>query len=698
MAAGNTGRSRLALALLAATMLTPLNSAQAAPGDPLGAEFQVNSYTTDYQHWPAIAADAAGDFVVAWISNGQDGGDAGIYARRYTAAGYPADGEFLVNSTTAGGQAYPTVAMDADGDFVVAWSSYGQDGSQWGLYAQRYNAAGVPQGGEFRVGSLAPVQVLPAVAMNDAGDFVVAWQAEDSSDYGIFARLYNALGEAQGAEFQVNTTESGRQSEPAMAMDADGDFVVTWTSNVTSYPTGYDILGQRFDAAGAPRGSEFRVNEVISGRQVRQAVAMDADGDFVVAWEDDSQDGSYAGVFARRFDAGGVARGGEFQVNTTTMDQQSDPAVAMDADGDFVVTWMSYGQGVYAQRYNAAGLPRGGEFPVSTAMAYSVNPAVAMESGGDFAIAWVGPDGDVSGIFGRRFEGPGREVASDFDADGMSDIPWRNLGTGSAVIWQMDGFTTSAASSIGAPDTAWRVEDIGDFDGDGRADILWRHTDGRTVIWQMDGFTRTDDAQIGTVDTAWAVEGLADFDGDGRDDILWRHSDGRTAIWLMNGLAFVEGRTIGMPSGAWRIAGLGDFNGDGRADILWHNTADGRAVVWQMNGLVLEAGMTIGKPPTAWAVEGLADFDGSGRPDILWRHSDGGAAVWQMNGYVREASAGIGTVDGAWQVVRLGDHNGDGRADILWRHSDGRAAIWQMNGTTREGSRTYGPFAGWEVR
>ena len=42
------------------------------------------------------------------------------------------------------------MAMDADGDFVVAWTSQDQDGSSTGVYAQRYNAAGLPQGGGDR--------------------------------------------------------------------------------------------------------------------------------------------------------------------------------------------------------------------------------------------------------------------------------------------------------------------------------------------------------------------------------------------------------------------------------------------------------------------------------------------------------------------------------------------------------------------
>ena len=51
-------------------------------------------------------------------------------------------GEFLVNDTTAGNQMYADVAMDDTGDFVITWTSYGQDGdsaTDGNIYAKNYN-------------------------------------------------------------------------------------------------------------------------------------------------------------------------------------------------------------------------------------------------------------------------------------------------------------------------------------------------------------------------------------------------------------------------------------------------------------------------------------------------------------------------------------------------------------------------------
>src|SRR4051812_13798193 len=111
---------------------------------PVGAQFVVNAFHQTDQHDPAIASDAAGDFVVAWTSAQQDGSGDGVYARLYNAAGTPRTNEFLVGSVTAGDQNDPVVAMDDAGDFAIAF----QSGGQGGLQVRRFSAAGAPLGPE----------------------------------------------------------------------------------------------------------------------------------------------------------------------------------------------------------------------------------------------------------------------------------------------------------------------------------------------------------------------------------------------------------------------------------------------------------------------------------------------------------------------------------------------------------------------
>jgi len=378
----------------------------------VGPEFLVNTHTTGMQYAPRIAMDSAGDFVITWTSLGQDGSDFGIYAQRYSAAGQPLGGEFRVNTYTTDRQYGPAIAMDSAGDFVVAWESEGQDGSGEGVYAQRYSAAGVPLGGEFRVNAwTTDYQSTPAIAMNSAGDFVIAWQSgQDGSGSGVYAQRYSAAGVPQGGEFLVNTYTTGSQGLPDIAMDAAGDFAIAWMSDGQD-GSDHGIYAQRYSAGGVAQGLEFRVNTYTTNFQSDPAIAMDSAGNFVIAWRS-WQDGSAHGVYAQRYSAAGVPQGSEFRVNTYTTDDQRNPTVAMDAAGDLLIAWDSRGQdgsveGVYAQRYNAAGVPMGGEFRVNTYTADDqFYPSIATDSAGDFIITWnsAGQDGSDFGVYAQRYD------------------------------------------------------------------------------------------------------------------------------------------------------------------------------------------------------------------------------------------------------------------------------------------------------
>jgi hypothetical protein len=80
--------------------------------------------------------DAEGAFVVSWMQLGANGWH--IWARRYTQRGEPIGGEFQVNTYTGSYQIFPTVAVDAHGEFVVTWMSLDRDGSGYGVYHRRY--------------------------------------------------------------------------------------------------------------------------------------------------------------------------------------------------------------------------------------------------------------------------------------------------------------------------------------------------------------------------------------------------------------------------------------------------------------------------------------------------------------------------------------------------------------------------------
>ncbi len=406
--------------LVVLLVLVGVPALTSAQGTPLGNEFQVNTYTTGLQIYPAVATDAAGNFVVVWESDRQDGSNFGVFGQRFSNSGAPLGTEFQVNTYTTGNQdTYPSsnVAADALGNFVVVWTSSGQDGSLKGVFGQRFANTGARVGTEFQVNTYTSGdQSYPAVVSDAAGNFVVVWHSasnQDGSGRGVFGQRFSNTGAPLGTEFQVNTYTTADQKAPALAIDAAGNFVVVWQSAQAQDGSEYGVFGQRFANTGARVGTEFQVNTYTTYSQKQPAVASDATGNFTVVWQSE-QDGSNNGVFGQRFSSTGARVGTEFQVNTYTTDRQDGPAVAMDATGNFVVVWVSDANqdgdsfGVFGQRFGSNGARVGTEFQVNTYTtgyqgSYPESVAVSPDH---FVVVWTdksGEDGSSRGVFAQRF-------------------------------------------------------------------------------------------------------------------------------------------------------------------------------------------------------------------------------------------------------------------------------------------------------
>ncbi|MCE9552558.1 MAG: hypothetical protein K8T91_04160 [Planctomycetes bacterium] len=283
----------------------------------IGAETLVNTTLGGNQHNAHVAATESG-FVVVWEGNG--GGDFdGVFLRRFDSDGNPLGDEQRVNTTTASEQAFADVAMGSDGRFVVTWSSRHQDGGDWGVYAQRFAADGTRLGGEVLVNTTtAGSQQQSSVSFGADGDYTIVWSSigQDGDGWGVYARHFLAGGTADGGEIQVNVTTHGQQQDAKVVQTSDGTWFVTWRHGVPD-GSGWEVRARVVDVtqteedseseelqtevSQSESGAEIQINQDTagpnSGHQQNPSVAATTDGGLVVAWNgvgSQDRDGVYA--------------------------------------------------------------------------------------------------------------------------------------------------------------------------------------------------------------------------------------------------------------------------------------------------------------------------------------------------------------------------------------------------------------------
>jgi hypothetical protein len=383
---------------------------------PLGTEFLINQsvagthQTTAHPTRSVAVNPTNGNYVVTWTSvnanaNGQSVSD--VYARLYSAAGTPLTGEFQVNPTSLENSVTPAVAMDGSGNFVITWASDNQNSSgNWGVYCRYYNSQGNPQGQPYAVASTAASdEQNPTIAMDAKGAFVIAWTSDRTGGPTVYAERFKNGGAPVGAAFRVNTTTAGNQSEPAAAMDANGDFVIAWLSNQNG---GQQVFAQDYHADGGKVGSETQVSTGGTNQQ-DPAVAMDASGAYTVLWSS-NQGLLFRDIYGRQFKTDGNPLAAEFPVASYLLGDSRWPSIDVGPGGNYLVSWSVNGEdalgtwGVYAQEMSPSGSLLGSPFPVNTTTAgdqqYS---SVAANAAGQAIIVWSGNGvGDPSGVFGRR--------------------------------------------------------------------------------------------------------------------------------------------------------------------------------------------------------------------------------------------------------------------------------------------------------
>jgi hypothetical protein len=522
----------LCLSFAAAMLFLWAPSNVSAQSVPAGPEFLVDTYQ-GVGLFPRVASDASGNFIVIWQNSTTL--RRGVWGRRFDADGAPLGEEFQINAYAGSSASLPSVAMNDNGMFVVVWGSYYGSGAK--ILGRLFDSAGTPVTGEFVVdqhGSFRPR--YPDVSMDDAGRFVVVWQGpyysfEGLTD-GVFERRYDSAGAPYGGSYKVSQpgNEGFRSDLPRIASSPSGAFMVVWRFAESSSPT--RISARRFDDTGAALGGKFTV---ATGSVGSPDVATDDSGQSVIVWSD-FQSPSVRSIKGRRLDSAGVPSGGEFVASSSTTNRLERPAVSMDEAGHFVVAWGTkgvddFGYGVSGRSFDASGVPLGVEFQVATRQqAEQRNPDVSVDPIGNAVAVWneyVLQGGFVAGrgIWARRFLPAASCVAGDADLDGVCESV--DVCPGTSDPAQLDGDADARGNACdncssdynpGQEDTD--SDGLGDVcdpcpPGDQDADDICDDTDNCPALYNSDQLDADGDAVGDACDNCPAVANPNQTNSDG---------------------------------------------------------------------------------------------------------------------------------------------------------------------------------------
>ena len=723
-------------------------------GVPLGTDFLVNTTTSRPQRTPSVAMDGSGNAIVTWQSQYQDGYSWGIYGRVYDNTGATLQSEFEINERVEGPQTIPNVHVNSTGGTVVTWVGNSAT-HQPTVFGHRYlipNAEpALSVGGELALASFVGLEdTPPAAAMNAKREAVVAWTsyAEDGSGLGIFAQMLDSLGKPIGSRIAVNTVTAGNQTSPAVARAPGGAFIIVWESEAED-GSGYGIYARRYAANGTPEGGVFRVNTTTSGDQLKPAVAMAQDGSFIIAWQSvDTTSSSvnelnYTDILAQRYSANGVALGSEFRVNNQTGLDQRDPTIAINANGEFAIGWISdhpalsnpldTEKSIFLQWYNAQGVSVGDEVLVHRFVKDGQEaPALGIDKSGRVVVAYqsINQDGNSWGVFARRFNrdktpidrsefvvnetrmGPQRYVGVGVDETGRFVITWQsNSHEQEGSSWDVysrqyafdgkpEGGEISVNQWTNGPQTNPVVAQApgGDFG------IFWQgqgpgHVEGvngriydlpvskfavafnpTTGQWQGSTMPATGSGVTKTL-VQWATAAAAgwqsgitgDFNGDGVTDIAAREGSGKWWVGIAKDGGYVTSSWgFFANTNVWATIQVGDVNNDGKDDVIGFVPKTGVWTVGVSDGSNFQYNtLATWSTQVTWVDLLVGDLTGDGRDDVAARTTTGQwwmaetnpvVGVLARNDYLTNWSTAV-----TWKDVRTMDYNGDGKADIVGR-------------------------------
>lgn len=204
-------------------------------GEKVGSEIFVNTTTSYSQGRPVVKYFPDGKFIVIWESWEQVGSGSGydLYGAIFDADGNEIKDEFLVNTFTDNFQWFADVETFGNGEFIVTWCSWDQDNHWGGVYLQKFDSNFEKSGDEILVNTTTVnYQWLPKIKSMPDGNTAVVWSSwkQDGSREGVYAQTFDSDLNKLSFETKINEYTDSYQWEPDFVVTNDNELLVTWSS------------------------------------------------------------------------------------------------------------------------------------------------------------------------------------------------------------------------------------------------------------------------------------------------------------------------------------------------------------------------------------------------------------------------------------------------------------------------------------
>ena len=387
-------------------------------GAAVGDDFRVNAYTENTQSDPAVVGLDDGGFVVTWESSEQDGSNLGIYAQYFTAAGMPVSFRSSLETATVTGSSTELVRLSGTIEEGDAYSIDvdGQSATYTALAGD--TLADVRQGLVDAVNADLSAKVSASIGSNI--DEVVLTAASNGITFKASATAVNAETGSVADNFAMTTTVASQT------------FATGSVPGVTTVsPAGF--AGVNIDGgAGDDQIYGNKGDDIFTGGQGND-ILSGGDGDDIAFYSGDA--GDYAiDLLTGQVTDRNVADGDD---GTDTL--KEDMEAIRFGDGSEVALSVSERQ----------------EFLVNTyTQDTQQTPVVTGLTDGGYVIAWASSnqDGSSWGIYGQRYDVSGTALGEEFQVNthSGSDQSWPSITTltnGNFVITWRDSSGHNGGSS-----------------------------------------------------------------------------------------------------------------------------------------------------------------------------------------------------------------------------------------------------------